>query len=243
MLITFLVTFFTVSCNGGSAGDFEATGGAGLGKESIVNDATDRKIIYNVSIGMDADDVASAKNAVAEKLSALGGYVENSSERFSDGKCDYSELTLRIPTEKLDEFLASVEANGSISYKRVSSTDITTSYVSAEAKREALIERKAQLEQLLTEAGITTSEKLNVINEISSVSSEIKSLDLMINGYDSKLAFSTVILDIDRAPSVFEVVLGVVFGAIPAIVVVGIVLLVIFRRRKYRKAKNEQVTF
>ena len=81
----------------------ESDAGTGLGTQSGGMDDRDlRKIIYNASMDITADDPAAAMRAIVEKAAALGGYVANSSTSNDDDGTSHVYLTIKIPFDKLD---------------------------------------------------------------------------------------------------------------------------------------------
>ncbi len=211
--------------------------------ESIVNDDLNRKIVYNVSISMDSEDVTACKNIITEKCKAVGGYVESNGESYEDGKCTSANVTYRIPTERLDEFVASIEGQGTVARKRIGTTDITTTYVNAEARKTALEERKALLEQLLADSTISASDRIAVINEISSVNTELEAVALLITQYDSQVNYSTVTVSIDEPVSGWQIALILIIAVLIQIGLPVLIILLCLRARRNKKAKKETIVF
>ncbi|MBE6625505.1 MAG: DUF4349 domain-containing protein [Ruminococcaceae bacterium] len=208
-------------------GDYDASEGPSSSQNTIVNNPLNRKIIYTVYLDLEAKDVSSLKNDINEKSDALGGYIENSNEEYSDGDCSYVRITYRVPTEKLDEFVNAIEGYGKLIDKSVSTTDITTAYVDAVAEKTALEQRKTLLSEMLNSSTISASDRMNVINEISKVDAEIQSIELLIKNYDSDVNYSTIIVTIEESVSFMDVfpvlavfmltpaiTLAIVFGSI-----------------------------
>lgn len=209
---------------------------------SIVNNDLDRKIIYTVTMRLTAKDVASVKTDITSKSNALGGYVESNNESYEDGKCTYATITYRIPTDKLDEFVASIEGHGGVDSKKVSTTDITTSYVNSEAKKNSLLERKQLLEEMLNEDGISTSDRLSIINEISEVNTQIQEIELLLKGYDSDVDYSTINLTINQAASFIDVFAPIlIFFILPAMIGLFFIVRGAVRRKKRTKTVKENV--
>ena len=240
LLLILTLCFLMIGCSASAPSDNYAPEAEENGADSsIVNTEVNRKIIYTVTMRITADDVAAAKQTITSKSSALGGYVESNNESYDDGKCERVYVTYRIPTEKLDEFISSIEGNGSIESKNVSTTDITTSYVDAEAKKNALLERKQLLEEMAEEDGISTSDKLSIINEISEVNTELEEINLLIKGYDSKINYSTVTLTINQAPSFLDTFIPLfIFLILPAMIGLFFIIRGIILRKKKSKINN-----
>jgi hypothetical protein len=245
LMLVCLLCFSMLSCNAGDDFDVDAdneggSGGAGAAEggdaESVVTGAINRKIVYTVELEIETESVGTVYKTLSEKAVALGGYIESDEQLYTDGKSSYCFVTYRVPTEKLNEFLSVAEGSGKLTNKYVLTDDITTKYVSAQARRQSLVDRKTQLEALLNE-NITVSEKVNLIEQISSVNSQIMQIDLMLAGYDSDVDFSTVTVEIGDEGVNPGVVLLILLGGI---VVIGggvAVIMVIFSAKK-RKSVN-----
>ncbi|MBE6543066.1 MAG: DUF4349 domain-containing protein [Ruminococcaceae bacterium] len=226
------------SCSASSPSHQDPSFSVGEGAESsYVSNELNRKIVYNVSMTIETDDVSAVKKAISSKNSEFGGYVEETSESYDEGICTYVDITYRVPTEHLDEFLSSIETNGKIIRKNVDTTDITTKYVSAQSKKNALMERKALLEEIL-EDEITPSEKLNIINEIAEVSAEIQSIELMINGYDSDVNYSTVSVAVRMGETLLERITPFLIFIGSVVLYVGIPLTIVLVVTKSKKKQK-----
>ena len=244
ILLIILLLLATACAAKDSIGDVSAPeAGATAG---VVNGDLNRKIVYNVSIRLDADDVTACKNAITEKCKTVGGYVERNNESYDGGECTSASVTYRVPTERLDEFLASIEGQGKVTSKNVGTTDITTAYVNAEAKKSALEERKALLEQLLADSTISASDRIAVISEISAVNTELEAVNLLITQYDSQVNYSTVTVSLSEPTSAWQIALILIIAVFiqvgfPVLIVLGI--LKRRKKRKERKAKREAISF
>ncbi len=222
--------------------EYDYENGAATGESTsapLVQDTSDRKIVYHVTVHMETKDVSALKTTVSEKNTALGGYVEESSEDYEDGKCSYARLTFRVPTEKLDELMSTVEDSGSVVSKSVDTTDITTKYANAEARKSALENRKQLLTSMLEDTSLTASERMSVIDEISSVGAELEALALMLNEYDSDIGFSTVKMTLTE-PTTFWDVFIPLFLLLGAPVALVVIILVLVSRRDKKIMEKQQ---
>ncbi|MBQ7924611.1 MAG: DUF4349 domain-containing protein [Clostridia bacterium] len=201
---------------------YDNSGGAEIGGtetngSAVLPDALDRKIVYNAYLDIETDEITAAKKALDEKCVSLGGYVESTSEDYEDNKCTYAYVTYRIPTAKLNEFLATAEQGGEMKEKSIYSNDITTSYVNATAKKEALQEQKALLENMLNDSSISASDRVSIIKEIADINTQLKEIDLLITQYDSMVDYSTVRITIEEpvsSPFIPIIIVACVFTAV-----------------------------
>ena len=244
LCLTFFICLSFVACsnstNSESLGDQSNTSE----KSSIVNNPLNRKIVYTVSMSLKANDVSFLKDMISEKSNALGGYIEKNNEDFGDGKCTRASVTYRIPTEKLDEFIDTIEGVGEIESKNVSTLDITTTYVNAEAQKSALVERKLLLEQMLDDTALSASDRINIINEISAVNTELQELEITINKYDSDINYSTVNITIEEKATFLDIFVPIaIFISIFALLPCSIILFTKLAKRLQKKSSKDTVSF
>lgn len=233
LCLALIMCFSIVACSAGKENASDSIGSES-GSSSIVEGDIDRKIVYNVYLDIETENVKKLRDNFAKKCDSVGGYVSFNDEGYNEGELESVHVTYRIPTDQLDAFIEEIEGQGKVENKNVSLQDITTSYVNAEAKKSALEERKAQLEELLAEQGISAGEKITIINEISSVNTELMEIELLIDGYDSMVNYSTVEVYISESSTFWDIVLPIIiFLALP----VGVPAVVVFFVLKQAKRK------
>lgn len=224
------ISVFTACASGNK--DY-APGGGGVNEdnadkaETVVGNVN-RKIFYRVYLELTGEKPEKIGERVRTETTKIGGYIESSSESYYSGDISYYRYTVRIPTEKLDEFLATVEGEGKVGEKRIDAVDITTGYVNAQTRKEALESERAVLDGLMHKDGVTVTDVLTISKRISEINAELNSLEIQINDYDSLIDYSTVniyISEPDKVPVaaiVVPIVLAlVIIGAVVAVVVVN----------------------
>lgn len=153
----------------------------------------ERKIIYTAFTTIDVKDLKGAYDSAISKAGEMGGYVASSSIRDA-----YSEITVRIPAARLDEYLKYLDTLGGESKETsVSTNDVTEQYTDTESRLRNL---KAQEEQLLSimKKAVTVEDTLKVQNELYRVRGEIESLQGKINMWDKLIEFSTVTVKLNK---------------------------------------------
>ncbi len=233
-----LLCFALASCGASTA---EARGGVGISlgtgaTDSTVETSVNRKIVYTVTLTLNASNVGGVKTELNAKSSELGGYIERTDEDYSGGKCSYALITYRIPTEKLDEFVLDVEEQGGVTGKTVYTADITNSYVDATARKEALQGERLMLQTLLNDSSITASDKVNIISKIGEVELELQIIEQTIGQYDAMVNYSTVCVEIFEPVGFWEIFLPVSLGVVGA---AGIFCAIFFPVRAAKKRKKK----
>ena len=103
---------------------------SGNGLEAQVENG--RKLIRTVSLSLQTKEFDSVLNNLKTKTTELGGYVENSSisgNSYSYTTTRYASYTIRIPADKLNEFVDIVGELGNVTQENESVEDVTLQYV------------------------------------------------------------------------------------------------------------------
>lgn len=228
---------FAIAACGNQAATTRNLGGGAAYTERIVAEGVNRKIVYTVNLTVQTNDIKEKRNALNAKCTALKGFIESTDEDYSGEKCTYALITYRIPTDKLDGFVADLEVQGGVVGKTVYTADITNAYVDATSKKAALLAEKQLLTELLNDASVSAGDKVTVISRISEVNEALYAIEQTIALYDSMVDYSTVCVELRLPVSAAAIVLPIVGGVLLA----GGVFSAIFFpvRAKKRKAKQK----
>lgn len=162
--------------------------------------ASERKIVKNRTISVETLEYDSFINELELKVSAYGGYIENSTQNGNSyyGKAMRSaNYTIRIPAERFDEFTSLIGDMGTVTYSYEYIDDITAKYVDTEARIASL---KAEQESFmkLMEKAETVEEILQIQSYLTDVNYQIESYTAQLNTYKSLVSYSTLKLDISE---------------------------------------------
>ena len=104
-------------------------------------------------------------------------------------------ITSNIPAEDFDEFLAEVENIKKFSDISINSNDVTTYVLDIDSRLLSLLNEKTALEEIKLEAK-TTSERLEVQNQLRYVNQDIERLKGQKEYYENATSYSTLTLNI-----------------------------------------------
>ena len=112
---------------------------AGAGAESPQVQDSSRKLIKNVNLQVETETFDDLLSRVTEKTERLSGYIEssytyNGSNYYGRGTRNAS-LTIRVPAEKLDEFMSAIAEVSNVISKNESVSDVTLQYVDMESHK------------------------------------------------------------------------------------------------------------
>lgn len=136
-------------------------------------------------------------DAAMDKLQALtedcGGRVEYLSRRgdAQNGETRSASLTLRIPAQRLDEFLAGTENVGAVTSLVQESQDVSDSYYDIRTRLETQKNKMERLQKLMLEAD-QVSDMIEIESAIADTQYYIDSYTAQLNGMDSRVSYSTV---------------------------------------------------
>ena len=255
-----------------SASAEEAGSGAVTSENGIEEvQETDRKLIRNVNLSLQTKEFDTVLDNMSQKIKDLGGYIQDSSVWGSSS--DYSSsrsasYTLRIPSDKLDEFIDVVETLGNVTYKNESVDDVTLRYVDVESHKKALETEQERLLALLEKAE-NVEDIITIENRLSDVRYELENYESQIRLLDNQIDYSTVYVDISEvsrvtdtgkqgffeevasrfSDSVYVVLMGLrgfaigILGSLPILVVWGVILAVVvilLRKFVFKKSKKNK---
>ena len=156
-----------------------------------------RKLIRNAELNVQTLEFDRFLSSLYSKLNALGGYIEANSVDGRGGGMRYANMVLRVPAEKLDEFLAEVDGLGNVTRREEALADVTDQYTDTEAMLASLRTEYETLLGLLSKA-----EKLEDIitlqDRLSDVRYRMESLEARLRSYDSQIAYSRVSLYVNE---------------------------------------------
>lgn len=167
------------------------------------------KIIKNVNISAQTKEYEKSLDGILSALKQNGGYeesVKSSGKNYYSG--DYytrsAYMTLRVPAENLDAFLGEVGNMINITSQSSSISNVTSQYYDTKARLEVLEAERIAYEEMLTMAK-EVSEVLQIKDRLYQTIAEIEASKTQLNVYDNKVAYSTVVINIDEVKEYVEV--------------------------------------
>lgn len=153
---------------------------------------TDKKIIRTASLTIATQTFEDSLNALKSACEGQGGWIESSSENvntYTGLRTAY--LTLRVPQDSLDAYLAGADGLGRITSKSESAQDVTASYQDTRTRLNTQLALMDRLQALITESG-DLSDLLALESQIADTQYQIDSLQSSLNRTDRQVSYSTV---------------------------------------------------
>ena len=153
---------------------------------------TDKKIIRTASLTIATQTFEDSLNALKSACEGQGGWIESSSENVnSHTGLRTAYLTLRVPQDSLDAYLAGADGLGRITNRSESAQDVTASYQDTRTRLDTQIALMERLQALITESG-DLSDLLALESQIADTQYQIDSLQSSLNRTDRQVSYSTV---------------------------------------------------
>ena len=183
-------------------GKYEAADDA-LYDSAVSNKApavTDRKLIRTINLNTETEDMDALLTALDAQVSALGGYIEkrdvySGSAYTSNSRVRNANLTIRIPKDRLDEFVNHVEDFSNVTSRSENADDVTLSYVATESRMKALQKEEERLLTLIDKAANLT-ELLELEKRLTEIRTELEQVTSQLLLYDNLVDYGTVTVSI-----------------------------------------------
>lgn len=153
--------------------------------------ATQRKLVRTADLTIRTRAFDDAVAQVNAELANVGGYIENLYQ-YGETVRNIS-LSMRVPSEKLDDFLLSLEGAGRVTDRSESTTDMTTQYYDNEARLKTLYEKRDRLNELLKQAE-NVSDLIEIESAIADTQYQIDSYETSQHSIDRQVDMSFVYL-------------------------------------------------
>lgn len=173
--------------------------GAGSEKTQVEEQKdSKRKLITTVNLTAETEDLTATISSVEGKVRELGGYIE-SSNIYNGSGSKYStrdaSLTVRIPSDKLDAFVESIEGSTNITRKTVNVDDVTLQYVDTESRKNSLKTEEKRLLDIMEKAE-TVEDIITIEDKLADVRYELESIESQLRSYDNLVDYSTIYLSV-----------------------------------------------
>ena len=170
---------------------------------------TERKIVRTAGLTIRTAQYDEVTAKVQETIAAMGGYVENLYQYGENAR--RISYTLRVPSQRLDEFLSGAEGMGRVTDRSESTTDMTTQYVDNQARLDTLYAKRDRLNELLLKAE-SVSDLIEIENAIADTQYQIDRYETSQRSIDREVDMSYVNLTVVEETPASTVVADVSLG-------------------------------
>ena len=158
-----------------------------------------RKLIRTINIEAETKDLDAMLTDLDAQLATLGGYVQSKQVRGSatSGNRRYASLVLRIPADKLDQFVNHVSGTTNILSNSETTEDVTLKFIATESRIAALEAEEARVMELIGKAE-NLNELLTLESKLSSIRQELEEVKSQLKLYENLIDYGTVYLSISE---------------------------------------------
>lgn len=198
----------------GESASVESTTESGTNGEAL-DFRSGRKLIRTVNMDVETLEFDNLLAYVESETKQAGGYIEEMNV-YNGSRYSYSyrqngyyndrtaSLTLRIPKDKMDDFLTEVAENSNILRRSEKEVDVTLAYVDLESHKEVLLAEQERLIALMAQAE-TIEDMITLESRLSEIRYQIESMESQLRTYDNQVEYSTLYLSITEVVEFTEV--------------------------------------
>lgn len=152
---------------------------------------TERKLIKNGDLSFETSDVNQMKVKVEALCKELNGYISNESQNNYGERLQYNQV-IRVPNDKFDLLLVKLEEEAvTVENKNIHTQDVTEEFIDVEARLKTKKELEARYREILKQAK-TVQDIISIEGQLSTVRSEIESMEGRLTYLKNQVAFSTL---------------------------------------------------
>ena len=182
--------------------------GASLSDSIAPETYAEQKLIKTVDIEAETEDLETLMDQLSQQIRSVGGYVESqeiyNGSSYSSYRYRNAQLTIRIPAEKLTEFVGQIQSVSNVVIYNETVEDVTLTYVDTESRIAALETELARLMELLAQAE-NMSDLLQIEARIGEVQYALESANSQLRVLANQVNYATVNLYIDQVTAYTEV--------------------------------------
>ena len=182
------------------AADMDSFAAEESARSSVSNDATqqetqDRLVIENAELAIVVEDPETRMAEIGDMARQMGGFVVSSNfyQDTSTGReLPQGNITIRVPSESLDEALATVK-EGALDVPRENryGEDVTSQYVDLQAQLKAKQAAEEKLLEIMDQA-TRAEDVLAIYLQVQNVQTEIEQLTARIKYLEESAALSAI---------------------------------------------------
>lgn len=159
------------------------------------------KLIRKVYLDVETKEFDKFISTITSKINVLGGYIESLStdgNSMNNTKISrYSSMIVRIPSQKLNQFIGVVENDGTVTSKEETTENVTLEYVDIESHKKALMIEQDRLFAILKKAD-NLDDIIKLESRLSEIRYQLQEYESTLRYYDNLVDYSTVSLNIQE---------------------------------------------
>lgn len=175
-------------------------GARGIAAKNTADSGGEKKIVRNAWLSLRTDRFDETIQALCDQIEQAGGVVESRDVSGTKDTSRSASLTLRVPSDMLDDVLSGAEAWGEVTREQTSAVDMTDTYTDNASRLESARAKKKQLD-VLYEKAESMEDIITLTNALFDVQEEIESLEGQNRRIDDEVSFATLVVSINEKSS------------------------------------------
>lgn len=166
------------------------------------------KLVYTCNLSLETLTYDETIKTIMQKIEEYNGIIEYEKETDNAYNWYYENyvkdsgtmnmyLTIRIPSEKYEEFLSSIEGSGRVVSKDANVLNISKQYYETEAIIESLKIQEQRLLEMMNKAQ-TIDDMITIETRLTEVQTELNKYNTELESMDTDVAYSTINISIDE---------------------------------------------
>lgn len=169
-------------------------------KNTADSGAEEKKIVRNAWLNLKTERFDETVAALCDQIEQAGGTVESRDISGTKDTSRSASLTLRVPSDMLDDVLSGADAWGEVTREQTSAVDMTDTYTDNASRLESARAKKKQLDALYEKAE-SMEDIITLTNALFDVQEEIESLEGQNRRIDDQASFATLYVSISEKSS------------------------------------------
>ena len=166
------------------------------------------KLVYTCNMTIETLQYKDTMKAIKDKITEFNGIIEYEEERDDSYGWYYEDyikrngtlhtyITIRIPSERYNEFLIALEGHGKVTNKSMNVENISKTYYETEATIESLKIQEERLLEMLKQAD-TIEDMITVETRLTEVQTQLNKYKTLLESMNMDVNYSTINLKIDE---------------------------------------------
>ncbi|WP_026560542.1 DUF4349 domain-containing protein [Bacillus sp. J37] len=237
--------------------------------KSQVTNMSDRMVIYTANLSIQVNSYTQAISSIQQELQTNNGYIVNTNSYSVEDELMEGTITVRIPQEKFQSFLKTVESESTkVIDESINGQDVTEEYVDLESRLKSKQVVEKRLLEFMEKAE-KTEDLLKISNDLAAVQEEIEQIKGRKNYLDNQVSLATITIHIQESkvnvPTLenndlntwnetkkqfmetlnfviraISTVIVFIGGSIPVFIVLGGILIVVWFTLKRKRRQQEE---
>lgn len=151
----------------------------------------ERKLLKEGSVHFETNDIKETYTFITALCKEFNAYIASENQNNYKSRLE-QDLTVRVPAEQLDAFIAKIEEHAKqIENKNVNVKDVTEEFIDTEARLKTKKALEARYHELLKQAK-TVEDIISVESQLSTIRADIESMEGRLKYLRDRVSLSTL---------------------------------------------------